>query len=62
MLHFNYVDLVYPQAVALCQVSGGQIAAFETKLEYEAAKPHLVMPVFTGWWLNGNDRRKDGEL
>ena len=60
--HTDYKDLVYTQAVALCQVSGGQLAAFETKLEYEAAKPHDVMPVFMEYWLNANDRRQDGKL
>ena len=60
--HTDYKDLVYPQAIALCQVSGGQIAAFETKLEYEAAKPDQMTTVFTEYWLNANDRRKDGKL
>ena len=61
VLH-TFRDLMYPQAIALCKVSGGQIAAFETKLEYEAVKPHLETPVFTQFWLNGNDKRQDGKL
>ena len=62
MLHTDYTDLVYSQAIALCQVSGAQIAAFETKLEHEAAKPHLAMPVYISYWLNANDKRHEGKL
>ena len=62
MLHTSNENLVYAQAIALCEVSGGHIAAFETRLEYESVKPHLVMPVQTGFWLYANDRRKESKF
>ena len=57
--HSDYTDMIYTQAQAICRVSGAEIVAFETKLEYETLKPHLGNAQY---WLNGNDRRQRGKF
>ena len=58
--HNDYTDMIYTQAQAICRVSGAEIAAYETKLEYETLKPHLTGMI--QYWLNGNDRRQRGKF
>ena len=57
--HNDYTDMIYTQAQAICRVSGAEIVAFETKLEFETLKPHLTGMI--QYWLNGNDRRQKGK-
>ena len=62
VVHSNYTDLVYSQADALCKISGGQIAAFETRSEFDILAPLLPLPNLMQYWLYANDKRNDGEF
>ena len=56
--HQDYFhDFVYAQAHVLCRSLGAEMAAFESKAEFDALQPSLkVMQIF----LNANDRRNPG--
>ena len=58
--HTHHDNLIFPEAQALCRISGAEILALETKLEYTALQPHLIRPNRMPYWLNGNDRRQKG--
>ena len=61
MIPYGYNRLNYTQAESFCQIAGAQIAAFETVAEYQAVKTALIAAtVIDQYWLNGNDRRQDG--
>ena len=57
----NHLDsLIFPQAQAICRMSGAEILALETKTEYDALRPRIDRPNRKAYLLNANDRRQDG--
>ena len=55
--HKDYYNLTYTQAQVLCKSLGAEMAAFESKAEFDALQPSLLpMQIF----LNANDRRNPG--